>query len=358
MSMFKKILPILIFVTTVAIGIVTLYTTQQLQKPIKVTPRAQELPPLCSDFSLTVYPGQPTPDTSTLPDQCTEKKDMPCVAYDAKYCPDQNMAACTRTRKTWGNDPLGNCGATSEWTCDISKCVVCPPPTNPPENPTNTPTRTPTPSGPQPSNTPTTTPSRTPTPSSTNTPTPSNTPTNSPTPSPTATPVPHACGYTPCNDTTNPCAGGLICIKASDNKYYCAKPEYENACKVSPSTASCCSAPTATPAPQACGYTQCDSQHPCQSGLECVTAKNDKSYCAKPEYKEACRNNNGDYNSCCNAPAATATQVPGTTNTPTEIQLAKATNTPPAPTIQNAGVPVASIFVAAPLLLVALGLLF
>lgn len=320
----QGLFPILIFITTVVIGVVGIVVNENIYKQ-KITTTTK------ASYS------------------------YPCEVF----CPGQGNGTmkCTCT-KSDNADPWPNCGLENrvcEDTCP--KITETPPPdtTTPPERQLITET-------PQATNTPAVTKSPTPSPSVTASPTPTASPTKTPTPSPSATPSPtappHACGYSPCNDTTNPCAAGLSCIKASDNKYYCSQPSYVTACTANPSVASCCSAPTATPVPQACGYTQCDSDHPCQNGLECVTAKNDKSYCAKPEYKEACRNNNGDYNSCCNAPGPTATNVPGATNTPTEIQLAKATNTPPAPTLPSAGVPVAWVFVAAPLLLVALGLLF
>lgn len=117
---------------------------------------------------------------------------------------------------------------------------------------TPTPTLTPTPTVPgSPTNTPTPTPTA-PASTGTPTPTPTSTPTATPTPTPTnsPTPVPHACGYTPCDTTNNPCNNGLICVQAINNgAKYCAMPQYQQACEQSPSVATCCNAPTSTPTP-------------------------------------------------------------------------------------------------------------
>lgn len=83
-----------------------------------------------------------------------------------------------------------------------------------------------------------------------------------------------------------------------------------------------------------------------------MTAKNDKSYCARPENETQCKNNPTS-DTCCAGP------------TPTEILIAKGgpTNTAgptksASPTIPSAGTPIQWFLIAAPLLLVALGLLF
>ena len=59
---------------------------------------------------------------------------------------------------------------------------------------------------------------------------------------PTATPIPVACGTKSCDDSTNPCRSGLNCVQATDGSNYCSLPEFEAACKASPSQSSCCTA--------------------------------------------------------------------------------------------------------------------
>ena len=122
-------------------------------------------------------------------------------------------------------------------------------PTNPPDE-TNTPipTKTPTPS-------PTSVITNTPAPTSTPIPTATLTPTTPPdqptnTPGPTATPIPVPCGTKDCDNSTNPCRSGYICVQANDGSNYCSSPDFATACKANPSFNSCCTAPgapTATP---------------------------------------------------------------------------------------------------------------
>jgi hypothetical protein len=119
-------------------------------------------------------------------------------------------------------------------------------------NPTNTPipTRTPTPTPTRivVSNTPTPTPTRIISNTPTTTPIPTNTPTTPPnqptnTPGPTATLVPVPCGTKDCDDRTNPCRSGYICVQAHDGSNYCASPDFADACRANPSFQSCCTAP-------------------------------------------------------------------------------------------------------------------
>lgn len=130
--------------------------------------------------------------------------------------------------------------------------------------PTGIPTSTPIPTAtPVITNTPTPTaiPTTTsmPTPPATLTPTPTTPPgqpTNTPaptatnTPGPSATPIPILCGTKSCDNTTNPCRSGYICVQANDGSNYCSSPDFVTACKANPSYNACCIAPgqpTATP---------------------------------------------------------------------------------------------------------------
>ncbi len=72
--------------------------------------------------------------------------------------------------------------------------------------------------------------------------------TTAPTTAPTPTPVTLACGFTPCNVNAK-CQTGLVCIITNNNQGYCAFPQYQTACKNSPSTASCCTPPAAPTTP-------------------------------------------------------------------------------------------------------------
>jgi hypothetical protein len=135
-------------------------------------------------------------------------------------------------------------------------------PTNPPEQPTGptstpviTNTPTPTPTGIIPTSSPTPTPTiiLTVTPTLTATPTPT-TPPGQPTstPGPTATPIPVPCGTKNCDDKTNPCRLGYVCVQGSDGSNYCSGLDLTEACKANPSFVSCCTAPgvpTATSIP-------------------------------------------------------------------------------------------------------------
>lgn len=134
-------------------------------------------------------------------------------------------------------------------------------------NPTATPTPTPTPG---PTNTPIPTPTdiiivqiptEAPTVIPTDVPTeapteipPTEVPTTKPTDKqgPTATPIHVLCGTKDCDDKTNPCRSGYLCVQAKDGSNYCTSPDFAEACKANPSYNSCCTAPgsaTATPTP-------------------------------------------------------------------------------------------------------------
>lgn len=107
--------------------------------------------------------------------------------------------------------------------------------------PTPTDAATPTPTA-TPTGIPTSTPTPTPTGViSTGTPTPTITP-GGPTSTPTATPTPGplVCATKDCNETTRPCEPGNICIKANDGSNYCSNESLVDACKSSPTSASCC----------------------------------------------------------------------------------------------------------------------
>ena len=113
---------------------------------------------------------------------------------------------------------------------------------------TNTPTPTPTgyvTSTPTPTPTATPTVTVTPTITPTSTPGPSATPTNGP----TATPIPVGCGTKGCDNAANPCRSGLTCVQANDGSNYCSLPEFQQACKDSPSQTSCCTAPGTSSTP-------------------------------------------------------------------------------------------------------------
>ncbi len=62
-------------------------------------------------------------------------------------------------------------------------------------------------------------------------------------PSATPTDSPHKCGYSPCQADKD-CKGNLICVKPNKGKVkYCAKPQFEEACKAKPNYDSCCTYP-------------------------------------------------------------------------------------------------------------------
>lgn len=300
----KAIIPVSIFVITVILGLILIVISERLQKqPITYKSKAQ-VPESCNGFITC------PPYTTTV------KKDLGNGCYQT--CKITYYAGLREDPVDNDNDGIpdvpeseyrskfcaglgeGNehasCGDSGEFDCSAS---VCDTPSVTVTMPVAT--ETPVPTVTQPVAT--VTPSSTPTPSVTAPPSATPSPTKTPTPS--ATPIPHACGYTSCDTTSNPCSSGLICVTAKDNKNYCSQPAYEAACKANPSVATCCTAPTNTP-----------------------------------------------------TPGPSSTPRPGPSSTPGITTIAQATNTPAAPTIPSAGVPAAWFFVAAPLLLVVLGLLF
>ncbi|OQY66277.1 hypothetical protein B6D29_02900, partial [Microgenomates bacterium UTCPR1] len=75
-------------------------------------------------------------------------------------------------------------------------------------------------------------------------------PTATATPGPSATLIPVLCGTKDCDNATNPCRSGYICVQAHDGSNYCSSPDFAEACKSNPSYNSCCTAPgvsTSTP---------------------------------------------------------------------------------------------------------------
>ncbi len=150
---------------------------------------------------------------------------------------------------------------------------------------------------------------------------------------PTPTPVPARCGYTPCDDVTAPCGDGMICLETSTGAKYCSMPEFEEACYDNPNQTTCCTAPsptpTPTPKPLKCGETPCnDTSAPCEDGMICVQAANGSRYCSMPEYQDACRTS-PSRTSCCTAP--TPTPQPTYTPVPTYTPLPTYTPVPPPP---------------------------
>lgn len=128
-------------------------------------------------------------------------------------------------------------------------------------HPTLTSTQTPTPIPTTPIITDTPTPTLTPvvtvTPTSTVTGVPTSTPTtppsqptNTPGPGPSVTPIPVPCGTKDCDNATNPCRSGYVCVQSHDGSNYCSSPDFTTACKANPTFNACCTAPgapTATP---------------------------------------------------------------------------------------------------------------
>lgn len=139
---------------------------------------------------------------------------------------------------------------------------------------------------------------------------------------PTPTPVPLACGATPCIKAGQP--GGdncatvngtkLVCVTATNGQNYCSMPAYQNTCAAGNGTNMtnlCCTPPTPTPAPQACGYTPCtpaSGSTPDSCGtsngtqLVCTTATNGQKYCSMQQYQAQCAVNPGmNGQNCCAA---------------------------------------------------------
>ncbi len=213
-------------------------------------------------FSNTIFPFKPK--ANPAPGNCPSSWSVKCGFHEGgkDYCKGDEWCIVTRNEcKCTGNCypyKVGQYCLQSETTdCKVSdKCTK--------SSPTNTPTPTPTPTSEitnTPTPTPTTeitnTPTPTPTTGITNTPTPTatpgptSTPTPTGTPGPTATPIPVACGTKDCDNATNPCRSGYVCVQAVDGSNYCSSPDFVTACKANPSQVSCCTAPgyTSTPTP-------------------------------------------------------------------------------------------------------------
>lgn len=137
-----------------------------------------------------------------------------------------------------------------------------------------------------------------------------------------------ACGEEGC-ETDNDCSGDLICITAEDDKKYCGKEEYEDACADNPSAETCCSAPEDEP--MACGESGCVSTDDCKDGFVCVSTSETDSdgdivkYCADEDYLDACVADPSN-TTCCSAPPTTIT--PTNTVTPTTTPTGTGTPTP------------------------------
>ena len=194
-------IPIIIFILTLVAGVTILVISERLSQP------------------------KPLPSQKT--NAATAGECGSCGNVDRVYsqnCPGGGSVECHQIKRGY-TDPFESGGCIQ---CeDSNTCGDCP---------DITPTATSTPTGtPPPSVTPTATPTNTATP----------TPTNTPTPTPTQ--IPSACGAPTCDNTTNPCNAGLICIQANNGQNYCSRPELQTACKQSPTVGSCCSAATATP---------------------------------------------------------------------------------------------------------------
>lgn len=194
-------------------------------------------------------------------DKCTiEKENAQCnFSTDTPACSVTQFDCVNKPGPTDFGSILNGSGANFV-NCGGCVPIETPTPTLPVSTPTPSPTvpitpsssPTPSPTGvisstPTPSPTPTGTPSPTSTPSPTPTGTPG--PTSTPPPGPSTTPIPVACGTKGCDNSTNPCRSGSICVQAQDGSNYCSLPEFQTACKSSPSQSSCCTSPAASPTP-------------------------------------------------------------------------------------------------------------
>lgn len=118
-----------------------------------------------------------------------------------------------------------------------------------------------------------------------------------------------ACGEAGCVSTDD-CEEGFVCIATSETDdddnivKYCADEDFLDACVADPSQASCCTAPEDEVL--TCGEKGCESDSDCEDDLVCVTADDDKKYCAKEEYEDACIDEPSN-TTCCTAPTITGT---------------------------------------------------
>lgn len=154
----------------------------------------------------------------------------------SKTTPDKTVYFTSKIGHTYECSviPINACGQGSA----ASGQTTCFADTTPIPTPTDTPP-TPTPTVPEDSPTPTLTPP----PDLTQTPTSS--------PQATSTPPPQSCAAKSCDNTSNPCASGLICIQANDGSNYCTLPEFQDACRDNPGESTCCTAPTVTQSAEA-----------------------------------------------------------------------------------------------------------
>lgn len=122
---------------------------------------------------------------------------------------------------------------------------------------------------------------------------------------------------------------------------YCANENYKDYCKDLPSESNCCVAQP-TPTPASCGVTGCKVDADCKTGLVCVaTSEKDSngnavSYCAKEEFKQVCKDSPST-DLCCYeqitltpTPTYTPTPTPTGTLTPTPTPTGTLTPTPTA----------------------------
>ncbi len=143
-----------------------------------------------------------------------------------------------------------------------------------------------------------------------------------------------ACGESGCINSDD-CAEGFVCVSTSETDddgnivKYCADEDYLDACVANPGENTCCSAPNEE---LACGEEGCETDSDCESGLVCLTADNDKKYCAKEAYETACTDNPSTTN-CCTAPTITTTTTVTTTVTPTGTATPTGTVTPGVTTV-------------------------
>lgn len=234
----NKILIGLILLLVIAIGIVAFVII--LRKPIrKGVPAVVEVS--CHGTAYNVFRYTFKNKDSCLKNICPDKN----PAYSSpdpnndRRCVEGNHPAPGNVCQDF-SEPIGNCetvqmdcvsgGPSCKSTATIRKICDCVNVVSP------TVTLTPT-TLVSPTNTPTPTPTATPGPTATNT------------PAPSVTPIASACASKACDNTTNPCANGLICVQATDGSNYCTFPEFQTACKQNPSQASCCTSPGLSPTP-------------------------------------------------------------------------------------------------------------
>lgn len=260
----RKFIPIIIFVFTIIQGAFLIITSEKAQQ------QKEKLV-----VNQLTFAGECGNDHAGCENK-EEQRTVTCWNGEVKNCTFQTKFSYDPCADSHVDDSCGsNYGGPSCTQCGEQIIGDCDCPAQPPTaTPVPLPTSTPTPYSPPPTiylptpiPTSTTTPINTPTPTTTpiptNTPTPTPIPTTPPgqptntpaptatnTPGPSATPVPVLCGTKDCDNTTNPCRSGYICVQANDGSNYCTSPDFQTACKANPSYNNCCTAPgapTATP---------------------------------------------------------------------------------------------------------------